>query len=143
MNLESVKRLFVRPDLGLLILRVGAGAIIALHGFNKFAGGTGTLERVGSNIDAIGIAAPQGTMLPLFFGIMAAGAELGGGLLWLIGWFTRPACILILFTMIVATATKIPGAGLNVAQYGYPLLFACVALAILFAGPGRYSIQKE
>ena len=77
----------------------------------------------------------------LFFGISAAGAELVGGALLVIGWLFRTSCLFLLFTMFVATATKIAAGG-GLPDFGYPLALAIVVFAMIFTGPGQHSIQK-
>ncbi|MEO6167163.1 MAG: DoxX family protein, partial [Chitinophagales bacterium] len=63
------------PDLGLLIIRVGIGLLMMKHGWPKLTGGIEKWEKLGGNMDVIGIA-----FLPVFWGLCAALAETAGGL---------------------------------------------------------------
>lgn len=143
MNLSSVKSLFMRPEFGLLIIRVSLGALLAYYGLLKFLDGQDRLTGLGKAIENVGIPAPDGTPLPLFFGIMAAAAELGGGILLVIGFLFRPAAVLLLFVMTVATFTMHGASEGDMTQWGHPFVFALVLLGMLFTGPGRLSFQKE
>src|SRR5262245_13291062 len=87
-----------RRDLGLLVLRVGIGAMFMAHGWPKLIGGPAKWETLGTATQVVGIA-----FAPVFWGFMAAIAELGGGLLLALGVAFRPACTLLLCTMIVAS----------------------------------------
>ena len=76
---------------GLLILRIGIGIMFMLHGFPKLTGGTEAWTKVGGALSALGI-----NFAHTFMGFMAAISEFGGGLLLLLGLFTRPACFFLL-----------------------------------------------
>ncbi|MCC5807882.1 MAG: DoxX family protein [Opitutales bacterium] len=143
MQLSSVKVLFVRPEFGLLVIRVSVGALLAYYGLMKFMDGQDRLVGLGKAIENVGIPAPDGTPMPLFFGIMAAAAELAGGVLLVIGFLFRPAAALLVFVMAVATATTYGMSEGDLTRWGHPLIFTLVLLGLLFTGPGRMSIQKD
>ncbi len=121
-------------DLGLLILRLGVGiSYMYFHGWGKISGGPETWVRYGGNMEHFGIA-----FLPTFWGFMAAFSEFVGGFLIAIGFLFRPAAVLILLTMIVATTMHV------VTGQGGPahsLKMAFVFAGLIFIGPGRYSID--
>ena len=142
MNFQGLKSLFQKPELGLLIIRCGAGVLLALYGFRKFSAGEPVLRGVGSAINSLGLDIATNSVLALFFGIMAASAELFGGVLITIGFFFRPAVVLALFTMFVAVMSKLASGG-GLSDFGHPLLYALVLAGLLFTGPGRISIQKD
>ncbi len=143
MNFASVKDLFTRPEFGLLIIRVSVGAFLAYYGLTKFLDGTDRLAALGKAIENVGIPAPDGTPMPMFFGIMAAAAELAGGVLLVVGYLFRPAAALLVFVMTVATVTTYGSSEGEITQWGHPLIFTLVLLGLLFTGPGRLSIQKD
>ena len=124
-------------DAGLLLLRIGIGAVyIFAHGLSKITGGPAFWEQLGGAAGAVGL-----TFLPTFWGFMAAFAEFFGGILLVLGLFFRPAAILMCLTMIVATighATGvIPGGPFH------PLKMAILFFSLILIGPGRYSFDEQ
>lgn len=116
-----------------------------VHGVPKFLGGKEQLEWLGSQMAIFGI-----TFWPVFWGFMAAFSEVVGGLLLVVGFLVRPACFFLLCTMIVAVLYHIaePEKGLTaIDNFNFfvsnPLSLAFVFLAIMFMGPGRFSVQKD
>ena len=87
---------------GLLILRVGVGAMMMFHGLPKIMGGPDNWAGLGGSMGVIGI-----NFLPAFWGFMAAIAEGLGGFLLLLGLFFRPVNMLLTFTMIIAALVHI------------------------------------
>ncbi len=143
MNAASVKALFARPEFGLLVIRVSVGALLAYYGLMKFLDGKERLAGLGKAIENVGIPAPDGTPMPLFFGIMAAAAELAGGILLVVGFLFRPAAALLVFVMTVATVTTYAMSEGDLTRWGHPLIFTLVLFGLLFTGPGRISIQRD
>jgi putative oxidoreductase len=122
---------------GLLILRLGIGAMMIVHGYPKLVGGTTMWAKIG------GAVAPFGLHdFPTFWGFMAAFAEGVGGLLFLLGFLFRPACLLMLITMVVAAASHFR-AGDGLTGAGHALELGVIFLAMFIIGPGRYSIDKS
>lgn len=133
---------FLRSDysyksFGLLLLRIGIGIMFLLHGWPKLAGGVAHWEAVGKAMEVVGIA-----YAPAFWGFMAGFAETAGGLLLLLGLFWRPVCLLLLVTMLVATARHIAG-GDAFNDYSHALEAAILFFALLFIGPGTYSLDSR
>ena len=122
---------------GLLILRLGIGAMMIVHGYPKLVGGTAMWTKIGSAVGPFGLHD-----FPAFWGFMAAFAEGVGGLLFLLGFLFRPACFLLLVTMAVASAKHLSGGdGLGGASHAIEL--AVLFLAMFIIGPGKYSIDKS
>ena len=140
---HSIQRIFQHPHFGNFIIRSAVGAILAISGWNKFAAGQATLEAVGTNVSRVGLAVASDGALALFFGIMAAGSELIGGILLILGVLFRSATAVLLLTMAVATVTKYQTTSGDFIQYGYPLVVFLVLLGLLFTGPGRFSIMRD
>lgn len=117
-------------DFGLLLLRLFAGASLALaHGINKLP----PSERfVGGVVDMGFPAAPA-------FAWAAGMAETFGGLLLAIGLLTRPAAFFIVVTMAVAAFLR--QAGDPFVERELALLYGAVAMQFLFTGPGRLSLD--
>lgn len=123
-------------DLGLLLLRVGIGVMFTIHGYPKLVGGPETWAQVGGAMKLVGI-----NFAPAFWGFLAAFAEAVGGQLLALGLFFRFACGLLLATMLMATVSHISsGDGFN--GYSHALEAAFVFLGLLFAGPGRLSVDQ-
>ena len=123
-------------DFALLVLRVGIGFMMILHGFPKLAGGPEKWESLGKAMQDFGITSVYG-----IWGFLAAFAEGIGGLMLILGFVFRPAAFLLLATMIVAAAKHInAGDGLMGASHAIEL--GVVFLALFILGPGRFSIDK-
>lgn len=125
-----------RRDLGLLLLRVGIGAMFVAHGLPKLVGGPARWEGLGRAMRAFGIDFAHG-----FFGFMAAIAETGGGLCLALGLAFRPALGMLLATMVVATASHLHrGDGFGKAMHAIEagILFG----SLLLIGPGRYVLRR-
>ena len=84
-------------------------------------------------------AAPASALMT-FAGIL----ELGGGLLILIGLFTRPTAFILCGLMAVAYFTAhAPGGFLPLVNHGEPAVLYCfVFLYLIFAGGGNWSVDK-
>ncbi len=123
-----------------LPLRLVAGVIFAAHGGQKlFAwfGGYG-LEGTGQWMESIGLA--PGFLMAL----MAGSAEFFGGLLLIAGLLTRPASLVLAFTMLVAIFSVHFENGLFMSNNGYEFglaLFA-MSLALALQGGGRLAVDN-
>ena len=124
-----------RSDIGLLILRVGIGAMFMTHGGPKVLGGPEMWGKVGMAMGNLGIH-----FAPTFWGLMAALSEFGGGLCLVLGLAVRPACATMVFTMIVAATMHLTkGDGLGIASHAIEsgILF----ISLIFIGAGKYSLD--
>ena len=94
-------------------------------------------EMIGAAMGNFGIS-----FLPKFWGFMAAFAEFGGGILFLLGFFFRPAAAMMAFTMLVAMTMHITK-GDAFGQYSHAMELGIVFFGLIFAGPGRLSIDGD
>ena len=135
-----IRTLFQPPDLsarvsaGLLALRLFAGYAFMVHGFGKIQNPFGWM---GPNASYPGVLQA-----------LAALAEFGGGLAWMLGLLTPLASFGLACTMAVAVwlhavtmkqsfiARDANGSAEPAAVY------FCVAVLLLLAGPGRYSLDR-
>lgn len=124
-------------DVGLLILRVGIGVMFMIHGVPKLMGGPEKWAMLGGTMKSIGI-----DFAPAGWGFMAAISESGGGMLLALGFFTRPACFLLLNTMIVAACMHLRKGDPFVA-YSHAVEAGILFLSLLFIGPGKYSLDDR
>ncbi|MBN6191728.1 DoxX family protein [Microbacterium sp. NPDC059771] len=123
------------PSLGLLILRVVTGAIFTAHGAQKIFEYTipGTIGSfAGMGVPFAEIAAP-----------VVAFVELIGGILLMLGLFTRPVGVVLAIDMLVALVLVHLPAGLWVGEGGYEFVavLGAAALALALTGAGRFSID--
>ena len=136
-----MKEFFKKPDVGLLIMRVGLGLFMMNHGLSTFMGGSRAIESVGKGLSVFGIA-----IFPLFFGAIAALIEFLGGFLFTIGFKFRIASALLFIVMVVATSfmydSHISAGFAVVNKIAWPAELALVFLGLLFIGPGKYSADK-
>ncbi len=119
----------------LLILRIGLGAMMIWHGYPKLIGGPAKWAALGKAMHSLGIHD-----FPTFWGFMAAVAEAIGGFCLVIGFAFRPACLLLLITMIVAALKHLKTGPFGEATHAIEL--AIVFLAMFIIGPGKYSVDK-
>jgi len=123
-------------DLGLLILRIGLGAMFIYHGLPKLLAGPEFWAKIGPATGFLGIH-----FLPVFWGFMSAAAEGIGGLLLLLGLLSRPACLLLFINMAVATSFHF-GRGDGLAIASHAIEDGIVFLSLVLIGPGRYSLDE-
>ena len=129
--------------MGLLIIRIAMGAVLALAGYNKFMGGEATLHAVGANIKYIGMDVGTQNISTLFFGVVAAGVELGGGIFLMAGILYRTSAVMLFLTMLVATLMMLDTSNGDITKFGYPMVVGLTMLGLLFTGPGKLSLQKD
>ena len=147
-------------DLGLLILRVAIGLGMAYHGAQKLFGwpiggwwttdtksGENVVTDLGPTIPArmkafAGTLDGLGIPYPEINAWVAACTEFGGGLLVAIGLLCRFGAAGLAIAMGVAAYTVHRGAW-DARAHGmeYPAILACAALALVFTGAGRFSVD--
>jgi putative oxidoreductase len=124
-------------DLGRLLLRLGLGGLILLHGYAKLKGGIDPITQL---VTAMG--------LPAFVAYGVYVGEVVAPLLVIVGWFSRIGASIIAINMVFALAlAHRPDLVKLAASGGYALelqaLYLIVAIALAFMGPGRYSIDER
>ena len=124
-------------EVGLLILRVGLGALFILHGWPKITGGPAGWTDLGNAMANLGV-----TFAPVVWGFMAALTEFGGGICLILGLATRPAALLLAFNMLVA-ATYHLHAGDGIMGASHAIEDGVAFLALVVLGPGKYSIDGK
>ncbi|MBX2798867.1 MAG: DoxX family protein [Myxococcales bacterium] len=122
-------------DLGMLVVRVGLGAMIMGHGWPKVAGGAAVWERLGGAMGHLGV-----TFAPTFWGAAAAFTEFFGGALIVLGLGTRPIAALLVFVLFVAALGDFNG-GAAFRNLSHPVETGLAFLALFFAGPGSFSLD--
>ena len=122
---------------GLLFLRLGIGIMFMLHGYPKLMEGTVRWEALGHNMTIFHI-----TFTPVAWGFMSCFAETVGGFALAVGILVRPFSFLLFCNMIVATGVHLTSAppmnSFNMVSH--PIELGIVALALMVAGGGPYSL---
>jgi putative oxidoreductase len=125
-------------DFGLLLLRLGLGGMLVfVHGWPKMVGGPEKWRQLGGAMKNLGVH-----FAPEMWGCLAALSEFGGGILLILGLFFRPACGALAFTMAVATTLHMKTDGTLFAA-SHAIEIGIVFIALLFIGPGRFSLDKS
>jgi putative oxidoreductase len=123
-------------DAALLILRLVIGFSFAVHGYPKITGGMERWTKLGGAMSNVGIE-----FLPAFWGFMAAFFEFFGGIILILGLFTRFASGGLIITMLIAAIMHLSqGEGIN--RILHPLELLAVCLFFLFFGAGKYAIDQ-
>lgn len=124
-----------------LIVRIAAGALLIPHGMQKLFGSFGGAGMSGFIATLRKVGYPMADM----WGWMIALLEFGGGILLIIGLFTRPVALLVLIFMLEAARFHLGVGGFFWTSRGneYPLLFAAVALMLVIRGGGPYSVDAR
>lgn len=120
---------------GALIIRAMLGITMFAHGAQKVLGWWG-----GSGLEKT--VEMMGQSFPTVLVYAAAFSEFLGGALLVAGLLTRPAALFVAVTMLVASSQHLAG-GFFAGNKGmeFPLTLAMMAVAVLFFGPGKYSID--
>ncbi len=122
------------------ILRLLLAVVFCVHGGQKtvgWMGGPGWSQTLAH------WTSPQGLDLPYPVAMLGIVSELFGAVAMLLGFCTRLAALLLLGQMTVAVALIHWQAGfLSPNGYEYPLTLGCVALALVFCGGGRFSMDR-
>ena len=123
------------PDLARLILRLGLAAVLLYHGIPKLMNFTATVV----GFEGMGLPTP-----PLTASI-ALLAEVGGGLLVLLGVAVDIAGLLVIIDMVGAIYFVHWANGFDFTKGGWehPFTVLVMALTLALAGPGRLTIGKS
>ena len=126
-------------DIGLLLLRLAAGGIVAAHGAQKLFGSFG-----GPGIEGFaGFSEKMGLKPGKAYAVLAGWAEFGGGVLLVLGLLTPFGAAAVAGVMIGAIVLVHLENGFFNAEGGleFPLLLGTAALAVAFTGPGSLSLD--
>ncbi|HJR41066.1 MAG TPA: DoxX family protein [Gemmatimonadaceae bacterium] len=137
-------RAFYNPSLGLLVLRLGLGIIFMAHGAQKLFGwfGGAGIEGTAGFFASLGIPAPE------ILAWVVAILEVFGGLLVILGMFTRVIPAFLAIDVTVALFTVHLPAGFFVKPQGpdgieFVLIMAVASLTLAFSGAGAYSLDAK
>lgn len=118
-------------DLALLVIRVVAGIIFMVHGWQKVEMGIGNVAGFFGNV---------GAPLPSLTAPLVTALEFGGGAAIVIGLLTRPLAAMLAFDMFMATMLVHRANGFS-GQGGmeFTTLLCATAIALVIAGAGGLS----
>lgn len=130
-----VVALFTRPLLPSIwpsILRVILGSLLIYHGASKvFDGG---MSKMAESLSG------RGWVMPELQAFAATYTEFAGGILLVVGLFTRPVAAANVF--LFSVATFVIHADDPFARQEKALLFLVLAIYIFFVGPGKISVDN-
>src|SRR5690348_12071485 len=137
---KGKKKTSVMQDLGLLVLRLTVGGLLAGHGSQKLFGwfsGPG-LKGTAGWLESMGLT--PGTS----WATAASASEFGGGALTTLGFLHPLGPLGTMGAMIMATAKAHWGKPIWVSQGGaeLPVVNMASALALTLTGPGRFSLDR-
>ena len=135
--LNAVNKMLTHDDFGKLLLRLAVGGLMLFHGLHKLFDGVAGIS---------GMLVAKG--LPGFIAYGVLVGEVLAPCLLILGILTRPAALVLAFTMVVAWLMVGTGETWQLDKTGAWAIerlvyFFIGALAIAFMGAGRYSLVKD
>ncbi len=124
-------------DAGILFMRIGIGmAYVFIYGLMKIQGGPEMWVMIGTAMSKVGI-----NFAPVFWGFLASASEFFGGILLLLGLFTRTAAAFMAFTMLIAFITHLSALDPWYIAI-HPMELFSVLMGLIFIGAGKYSFDN-
>jgi len=135
--LIAVNKTLTHDDFGRLLLRLAVGGLMLFHGMHKPIDGVGGIA---------GMLVAKG--LPGFIAYGVLIGEVVAPMLIILGILTRPAALVLAFTMVVAWLMVGTGKTFALDAVGAWAIESLVyffvgALAVAFLGAGRYSVVSD
>jgi putative oxidoreductase len=122
----------IDPGWGITLVRLVMAAIFIFHGYDKLAGGIGGVADFFAKVRL---------PLPGLSAVLITALELGGGLLLLVGLFSRWLGLLFFVEFVVAAFyVKLPSGGFKAAEF--ELLLLAGAGLLFLAGGGRAAVDE-
>ncbi|MBM7844759.1 DoxX family protein [Herpetosiphon giganteus] len=133
--MASINKLLDKPGFGIAILRIVVGFIFFMHGWEKFNGG---IEGTAVFLGSLGIPAPT------FMAVLLIATELIGGIMLILGLFTRYVAVAEAIAMVVALVTVHLENGFSSQTGGYEYVLALIgaSLALVLLGSGSLALDN-
>lgn len=130
--MKNIMNKFGNPKLGLLIIRLGVGAVFLAHGISKLK----NMEGIISFFGLLGLAS--------FWAYVVTIIETVGGVAMIFGFFTRVMGFLLSAEMLVAIWLVKSKVGFIVpGGYEIDLMLLVSSLGIALSGPGKWALAKS
>lgn len=124
--------------IGVLLLRIGVGALVAYHGFPALLGGADAWTDIGSGASIMRID----SSLYLALGLASCVIQVFGGLLLILGLLSRGASLLLVIVAGLALANIIQRGDFALNFFAH-LQITLTLLGLVFIGPGRLSFDRR
>lgn len=134
--MASINKLLDKPGFGIAILRIVVGFIFFMHGWQKF--NEFGVNGVEGMLTGLGIPAPG------LMAILLIATELIGGIMLILGLFTRYVAVAEAIAMVVALVTAHLNAGFFAQNGGYEYVLALIAasVALVLLGSGSLALDN-
>ncbi|EDY82044.1 DoxX subfamily, putative [Verrucomicrobiia bacterium DG1235] len=123
---------------GVLLLRIGVGALLAFHGYPILTGGGDVWIEVGQGAEIASLNASLFKAAGLASGII----QFIGGILLVIGLFTRASSLFLTIVVSFALANHIAAGSFQLSFLAH-LQITLALLGLVFIGPGRLSLDRK
>ena len=128
--------MFLNLDIAKLLLRLSVG-IMLFHGVHKILHGIDGIKHL---IVSAG--------LPEFFAYGVYVGEVVAPLMVIVGYYARVGALIVVFTMLNAIYLAHASELFELGRHGapaveLPLMYLLAALAVAFAGPGKFAINRK
>jgi putative oxidoreductase len=128
-------------DIALFAIRVTIGGCFVVHALGKLG-----LVGTGNMAGFVAWLRSEGVPMPAVQARLAMLSEMAGGIGLILGIFTRPAALLLVFTMIMAARIGHKNAGYLITNdppgAEYTINLAVIAGVIAWLGPGALSLDR-
>ncbi len=117
-------------------LRVVTGLIFLVHGWQKLQGG---IPQTAGFVGSLGFPAPE------VFAVLLIAAEVGGGILLILGAFTHwVSKVLVLVSLIALVLVHLKNGFLaSNGGYEFILLILAASVSIMITGAGAWSVDRK
>jgi uncharacterized membrane protein YphA (DoxX/SURF4 family) len=134
-SVKSITSFWEKEHFGKLFIRLFLGLFLVALGVRHFSGGLSALRTLGAIFDVIGI-----TFWPGFLGTCSAIILILSGMCFLIGFFYRLNCglLLLIFFLKAVISWRLADHFFNT-EFLFNALIALLLFSLLFIGAGRFS----
>lgn len=117
------------------VLRVATGLIFLVHGWQKLQNG---IPQTAGFLGMLGFPAPE------VFAALLIAAEVGGGVLLILGLFTRYTAKVLAVVALIAflTVHMTKGFFVNAGGYEFIVLILAASISLMITGAGAWSLDK-